>query len=58
VVQRDGIRYAAYGFASPSQWSPTVLSVKIDSILVQDKEPTAADLDGAVVILSAPAANT
>jgi hypothetical protein len=28
------------------------LSVTIDSVLVQDKEPTAADLDGQVVVLS------
>jgi len=28
------------------------LSVTIDSVLVQDKEPTAADLDGSVVVLS------
>jgi hypothetical protein len=28
------------------------MSVTIDSILVQDKEPTAADLDGGVVVLS------
>jgi hypothetical protein len=34
------------------QWSLTALSVTIDSILVQDKEPTAADLDGGAVILS------
>jgi Coenzyme PQQ synthesis protein D (PqqD) len=28
------------------------LSVTIDSVLVQDKEPTTADLDGEVVVLS------
>jgi Coenzyme PQQ synthesis protein D (PqqD) len=28
------------------------LSVTIDSVLVRDKEPTAADLDGGVVVLS------
>jgi Coenzyme PQQ synthesis protein D (PqqD) len=28
------------------------LSVTIDSVLVQDNEPTAADLDGGVVVLS------
>jgi hypothetical protein len=28
------------------------LSVTIDSVLVQDKEPTAAELDGVVVVLS------
>ena len=28
------------------------MSVTIDSILVQDKEPTAADLDGGAVVLS------
>jgi hypothetical protein len=31
---------------------PECLSVTIDSVLVQDKEPTAADLDGGVVLLS------
>ena len=28
------------------------MSVTIDSVLVQDKEPSAADLDGAAVVLS------
>ncbi|HEY2426783.1 MAG TPA: PqqD family protein [Pseudolabrys sp.] len=28
------------------------MSITIDSILVQDKEPTAVDLDGGVVVLS------
>ena len=34
------------------QWSPAALRVTIDSILVQDKEPIAADVDGRVVVLS------
>jgi hypothetical protein len=31
---------------------PVALSVTIDSVLVQDKEPTAADVGGRVVVLS------
>ncbi len=31
---------------------PVALSVTIDSILVQDKEPTAADVGGRIVVLS------
>ena len=39
------------------QWSPAALRVTIDSILVQDKETTAADVDGRVVVLSLRAAS-
>jgi Coenzyme PQQ synthesis protein D (PqqD) len=52
VVSRDDIRYVSRGVFAVSQRSLTALSVTIDSILVQDEEPTAADLDGDVVILS------
>ena len=38
--------------SAASQWGLTALSVTIDSVLVQDSEPTAADLDGSVVVLS------
>ncbi len=31
------------------------MNVTIDSVLVQDQEPTAADLDGGIVVLSARA---
>jgi hypothetical protein len=34
------------------QWSPAALLVTVDSILVQDKEPTAVDVDGRIVVLS------
>jgi Coenzyme PQQ synthesis protein D (PqqD) len=34
------------------QWSPAVLSVTVDSILVQDKKLATADVEGRVVVLS------
>jgi hypothetical protein len=34
------------------QWSLAALRITIDSILVQDEEPTAAALDGGAVVLS------
>lgn len=39
-------------FLTARQWSLTALNVTIDCVLVQDKEPAAADLDGSVVVLS------
>jgi hypothetical protein len=53
VAERVDIRYFAHGFVfTAQQWSLTALGVTIDSVLVQDKEPTAADLDGGIVVLS------
>jgi hypothetical protein len=53
VAERNDIQYVAQGFVfTASQWSLTALSVTIDSVLVQDQEPTAADLDGGAVVLS------
>jgi len=53
VAQHNDIRYVAQSVVfSAWQKSLTALSVTIDSVLVQDKEPRAADLKGGVVILS------
>jgi hypothetical protein len=53
VALRDGIRQIAQGFAlAASQWSLKALSVTVKSILIRDKEPTAAALDEGVVVLS------
>jgi hypothetical protein len=34
------------------QWGPAALPVTVDSVLVQDREPTAVDVDGRIVVLS------
>jgi hypothetical protein len=53
LKQRRNIREAVQGFVfTASQWSPTALRLAVDSLLVQDEEPTAAALDGGVVVLS------
>lgn|SRR5689334_14001436 len=40
------------GWVIARQWSSAALRVTIDSILVQDRELTAVDVDGRVVVLS------
>jgi hypothetical protein len=53
VASRRHIRYAAQGFVFTTRQSSSIaLKVTIDSVLVQDEEPRAADLDGGVVVLS------
>jgi Coenzyme PQQ synthesis protein D (PqqD) len=55
VGQECAIRYIARRPQSAQQWSSKALSVTIDSVLVQNKELTAASVDGRIVVLSASA---
>lgn len=41
-----------YEFESQSRYSVNAVSLAIDSVLVQDREPSTADLEGGVVVLS------
>jgi hypothetical protein len=53
VAHDGGIRYVwKKPRVSDGRRSLIALSVTVDSVLVQDKEPTAAALDGAAVVLS------
>jgi hypothetical protein len=53
VAHDGGIRYIwKKPRVSDRRRSLIALSVTVDSVLVQDKEPTAAALDGAAVVLS------
>jgi Coenzyme PQQ synthesis protein D (PqqD) len=53
VAHDDNIGYvSATHRIQVQRWSPAAVSVTIDSVLVQDKEPTTADLDGGAVLLS------
>jgi Coenzyme PQQ synthesis protein D (PqqD) len=53
VAHCNDIRYVAQGLVFTAwQRSPAALGVTIDSVLVQDPEPRAADVDGGVVVLS------